>query len=206
MRVPDLLPLALCATATALALPQLLDTSNGITAVAGASSSNATTLGNHYNYWAIHANDGVFDLTRSDRLPLTSPRTIPMLGSRKTAVIEPSRSALVVIDMQNFFLHPALSPVATKGRKAVLPTVQMVRGFRKAGTKVLWTNWGLDDFDLLTIPPAFLSGFASHDHPATTFGTDMGLVPGTNVQAGKKLMRGSWNARPWGELYDLQVE
>ncbi|KAK5139339.1 hypothetical protein LTR04_003660 [Oleoguttula sp. CCFEE 6159] len=64
----------------------------------------------------------------------------------------------------------------------------------------------LDDFDLLTIPPAFLSGFASHDHPATTFGTDMGLVPGTNVQAGKKLMRGSWNARPWGELYDLQVE
>ncbi|KAK5007412.1 hypothetical protein LTR16_005789, partial [Cryomyces antarcticus] len=173
MRVPDLLPLALCATATALALPQLLDTSNGITVVAGASSSNATTLGNHYNYWAIHANDGVFDLTCSDRLPLTSPRTIPMLGSRKTAVIEPSRSAL--------------SPAATKGRKAVLPTV-------------------LDDFDLLTIPPAFLSGFASHDHPATTFGTDMGLVPGTNVQAGKKLMRGSWNARPWGELYDLQVE
>lgn len=29
---------------------------------------------------------------------------------------------------------------------------------------------------------------------------------GTNISAGLKLMRGSWNARPYGPLYDLQVE
>lgn len=34
----------------------------------------------------------------------------------------------------------------------------------------------------------------------------MGIVPGTNISAGAKLMRGSWNARPYGPLYDLQVE
>jgi hypothetical protein len=34
----------------------------------------------------------------------------------------------------------------------------------------------------------------------------MGIVPGTNIAAGPKLMRGSWNAQPWGPLYDLQVE
>jgi hypothetical protein len=34
----------------------------------------------------------------------------------------------------------------------------------------------------------------------------MGIVPGTNISAGAKLMRGSWNARPYGRLYDLQVE
>ena len=34
----------------------------------------------------------------------------------------------------------------------------------------------------------------------------MGIVPGTNISAGLKLMRGSWNARPYGPLYDLQVE
>lgn len=34
----------------------------------------------------------------------------------------------------------------------------------------------------------------------------MGIVPGTNISAGAKLMRGSWNARPYGALYDLQIE
>jgi hypothetical protein len=39
-----------------------------------------------------------------------------------------------------------------------------------------------------------------------TFGSDIGIVPGTNISAGALLMRGSWNARPYGPLYDLQVE
>ena len=72
--------------------------------------------------------------------------------------------------------------------------------------KILWTNWGLDNFDLLTIPPSFLSGFSDDDTAATTFGTEMGIVPGTNISAGRKLWRGSWNAQPWGPLYPLQVE
>jgi hypothetical protein len=38
-----------------------------------------------------------------------------------------------------------------------------------------------------------------------TFGSDMGsLSDGTEV--GDLLMRGSWNARPYGPLYDVQVE
>ena len=83
-----------------------------------------------------------------------------MTGSRKAAVIEPSRSALVIIDMQNFFLHPQLSPKATGGRTAVEPTLKMIDGFRSKGMKILWTNWGLDAHDLLTMPAAFLDQFA----------------------------------------------
>ncbi|KAF7162665.1 hypothetical protein CNMCM6106_009484 [Aspergillus hiratsukae] len=141
-----------------------------------------------------------------DRLPVTSPKTIQCNGKRKEILIEPSRSALVIIDMQNFFLHPALSPKATAGRAIVNTTVDMVHGFRKAGMKVLWTNWGLDNFDLLTIPPANLDGFSSNHSSLTTFGSDMGIVPGTKINAGRKLMRGSWNAQPYGPLYHLQVE
>ncbi|KAL9094480.1 MAG: hypothetical protein Q9165_003330 [Trypethelium subeluteriae] len=189
-----------------LSTGQLIDTSNSITAVVGVNSQNASILGNYYNYWSIQNNNTVFDLTRSDRLPTTSPKTIPMSGSRPTAIIEPSRSALVIIDMQNFFLDPALSPAATAGRAAVTPTVNLIQGFRAAGMKVLWTNWGLDNFDLLTIPPSFLAGFSTDDTAATTFGTDMGLVPGTNISAGRKLWRGSWNAQPYGPLYPLQTE
>lgn len=84
-----------------------------------------------------------------------------MTGSRKTAIIEPSRSALVIIDMQEFFLNPELSPKATGGRTAVQPTLNMIDGFRKAGMKVLWVNWGLDMRDLMTMPPALLSQFST---------------------------------------------
>lgn len=44
---------------------------------------------------------GVWDLTRSDRAAVTSPKLVPMSGSKKTIMIEPSRSALVIIDMQS---------------------------------------------------------------------------------------------------------
>lgn len=78
--------------------------------------------------------------------------------------IEASRSALVIIDMQSisplssgfnfirvaeicemlmlvdFFLDPGLSPKANAGRGVVNATVNMIKGFRKAGMKVLWTN------------------------------------------------------------------
>jgi hypothetical protein len=33
----------------------------------------------------------------------------------------------------------------------------------------------------------------------------MGIVNGTNISHVLKLMQGSWNARPYGPLHDLQV-
>ncbi|PMD54009.1 Isochorismatase hydrolase [Hyaloscypha bicolor E] len=177
------------------------------TSLVGGLDTNSSLLGNYYNYW-IKSTSGIWDLTRSALEPTTSTGvyTIPCHGSRKNITIEASRSALVIIDMQNFFLHPGLSPKADAGRGVVSATVNMITGFRKAGVKVLWTNWGLDNYDLITMPPAFLDGFSNNHSSTTTFGSDMGIVPGTNISAGAKLMRGSWNARPYGPLYDLQVE
>lgn len=37
-----------------------------------------------------------------------------------------------------------------------------------------------------------------------SFGSDMGVVDG--IDAGRKLMRGSWNAQPYGVLNDLKNE
>ena len=128
-----------------------------------------------------------------------------LFRSRKSARIEPSRSALIIIDMQNFFLHPELSPDATAGRAAVEPTLKIIEGFRKIGIKILWVNWGLDGRDLRDMPAAFLAGFSGgSDSPLKTFGSDLGtLTDGT--KPGAMLMRGSWNARPYGPLYDAQV-
>ena len=171
--------------------------------------SNETILGNYYNYWRKYSN-GTFDLTRSDRIAVTSPKVLPMSGSRKEIIIEPSRSALVIIDMQNHFLHPIISPKATKGRAAVTPTVDMIKGFRNHGMKILWTQWGLDNYDLLTIPPSFTSGFSTNgsDRPDESFGSDMGHITtssGDVINLGRKLSRGSWNAQPYGVLNDYMV-
>ena len=219
-KMPSLTPLALSLLA---ALPVCLGQyplSQSQTAVNGLGyTGNITTLGNVYNYWNVTA-DGVYDLTRSNVAPVTNPVEIPMSGSRQRALIEPSRSALVIIDMQNFFLHPALAPKATNGRGVVNATVNMINGFKAAGMKTLWTFWGLDDFDLLTIPPAFKAGFATNGSNLAdeTFGSDMGTISvstsdesepcnGTacrDQEAGALLMRGSWNAQPWGVLNDLK--
>lgn len=196
-----------------LAASQLYDASNSITALAGTLNTTPTsTVGNYYNYWlkkSTASNKTTWDLTRSDRMPVTSPKTIPFLGSRAAATIEPSRSALVIIDMQNFFLHPQLSPKATGGRAAVAPTLNMINAFRANGMKILWTNWGLENFDLVTIPPSFIDGFSNDHTAATSFGSDMGTLTeanGTIVQVGRKLIRGSWNAQPWGALYPALQE
>ncbi|KAK3627370.1 hypothetical protein LTR56_019285 [Elasticomyces elasticus] len=223
---------SICAMQVLLALAtsslaQVYDTYGSITAVAGtANDSDPTILGNYYNYWKLLNNKTTWDLTRSDRLPVSSPKTIPMIGSRKEAIIEPSRSAFMIVDMQNFFLHPQLSPRAINGRKAVQPTLNMIDAFREMGSKILWVcilnitlhaaiaddckvNWGINDFDMVTMPPSFLDGFSSNDQMNTTFCTEMGNLTeanGTVIDMGKKLCRGSWNARPWGPLDPAMVE
>ncbi len=125
---PTLAMQVLLALATT-SLAQVYDTYGSITALAGtANDSDPTILGNYYNYWKLLNNKTTWDLTRSDRLPVTSPKTIPMLGYRSEAIIEPNRTAFMIVDMQNFFLHPKLSPYAVNGRKAVQPTLNMPNG------------------------------------------------------------------------------
>ena len=179
-------------------------------ALAGDGFDNSSTiLGNYYNYWN-KLSSGTFDLTRRDVMPVTSPKTLPFFGSRSEAIIEPNRTALVIIDMQNYFLHPQLSPAAKLGRKAVQPTVNMINGFRKHNMKILWTQWGLTEYDRLTIPPSFISGFTTNgsDIADQSFGSNMGEITdnGTTIQVGRKLMRGSWNAEPYGVLGTMKDE
>lgn len=115
----------------------------------------------------------------------------------------------MIVDMQNFFLHPQLSPAASLGRAAVPPTLAMIDGFRANGMKVVWVNWGLDDADLATMPSSFLEGFSNDSSSDTTFGAEMGNLTesdGSTVDMGRKLWRGAWNSRPWGNLWPAMVE
>jgi hypothetical protein len=151
------------------------------------------TVGNGNNYWTLLAN-GTIDLTRGLSAPVTSPKLITTFGARTSALIEPSRSVLCIIDMQNYFLHPALAPTSVDGRAAVGPTMTLATAFRGVGIPVAWVNWGLTDYDMLNLPPSVKSGGFT--------GQSMGLVAdgNENRDAGPALMKGSWNAAPYGDL------
>ena len=59
--------------------------------------------------WVV-SEDGVYDTTRSARMNVTKPFTITnMIGSRESAIVEPSRSVLIIIDMQSAFPNPMTS-------------------------------------------------------------------------------------------------
>lgn len=55
------------------------------------------------------------------------------------------------------------------------------------------------------MPPNFLSSFTdSSGLPNTTFGSEMGVINGTDY--GKKLMRDQYNSQQYGPLFDLANE
>jgi len=68
---------------------------------------------------------------------------------------------LVIIDMQNFFLSPALGrPSDSKGLLAQQRLLEYaVPAARKAGIRIIWLNWGLTDEDITVMPPGTLRAF-----------------------------------------------
>ncbi|KAF2730663.1 Isochorismatase hydrolase [Polyplosphaeria fusca] len=163
---------------------------------------------------------------------------------------DPSKSALIIIDMQNFFLSPAFGRSEGAGHLAARNLQShVIPAARKAGIKVLWVNWGLTQKEVEEMPPAVsrafgfwavdgeeLEGVGFGDGGERSFGVDKfgekrfqgghallenglggavykGLgsecgtveVGGKIVEAGKLLMRDTWNAAlysPLGELYE----
>ena len=67
----------------------------------------------------------------------------------------------------------------------------------------------MTEYDLLTIPPAFKAGFSGGSNLANeSFGSDMGTIKenGATIDVGRMLMRGSWNAEPYGILGTMKDE
>jgi len=104
------------------------------------------------------------------------------------------QTALVVIDMQNFFLHPDLR-THTTGLACVDPLMRAVPALRNIGAKILWVNWGLTDAELLTIPPALVRGFMKGGRGG--FGAEM------PDKFGRFLMRGAYKSELYGPLQGM---
>ncbi|KAK7960650.1 Isochorismatase hydrolase [Apiospora saccharicola] len=166
-------------------------------------------LGNQYNYWTVLPN-GTVDLTRGETMKISTPKVIPMAknASHPAIVIEPKRTVLCLVDYQNLFLHPSITPQAEAGRAAASgPALDMIKSFRSSGMKVAWVNWGLTKYDLFGSEMGMVEDSPTTSAPSSSSKADKRAGNSTNmVDAGQMLMRDTWNARPWGPLGPMMDE
>ncbi|KAH7322924.1 Isochorismatase-like protein [Stachybotrys elegans] len=166
---------------------------------------NAMIIGGRKNFW-IWSKENGFDITHpSDPdQPLIYPR-ITLATRSEQATLDPAKTALVVTDMQNYFLSPLLDrPPDSLGLKIVdRLTAEVIPACRKAGIRVVWLCWGLEDADLDDMPPSIARGY---DFPLDKnftkprflgrLGQQMGpikLQDGREIEAGRVMMRDQCN-------------
>jgi nicotinamidase-related amidase len=122
----------------------------------GDSNHHHAFIGTEQNFWRYSSKTG-FDLTRSSNRS-SSGTTIQTTS--KPITINPAKSALVIIDMQNYFLSPAFGRKKGAGHAALNQLVQYaVPAARKAGIRIIWLNWGMTDKEIEEMPPAVTRAF-----------------------------------------------
>lgn len=224
------------------------------------SQHTRSVIGNANNFWLHSSRHGCFDLTHPSS-PSAKPVT-PRLNLTTTTTpitIDPNKTALVIIDMQNFFLSEAFGRKKGAGHAACDQLEKhAIPAARKAGVQVIWLNWGLSDEDVDTMPPAVKRAFgfeavpeldgsatATHEESGEVFkettqgfGVDKDGSPrhqggsvllengkdgriykglgsrcgnitmpdGTEIDAGRLLVRDSWNAALYPPLDALYEE
>lgn len=134
-------------------------------------------FGNSLNYWDV--DNGFMDLSRGS----LSSRTIDLEDNRRLR-FNPERSAIVVIDMQNFFGSEQLGR-GSSTRDLVPNLRQLIACGRAAGVRIAWVNWG-NRADLANLPPSVLYAFGKHQH-APGIG---GPLPGN---LGPSLLKDTWS-------------
>jgi nicotinamidase-related amidase len=124
-------------------------------------------IGSASNFW-LHSSQTGFDLTHpSSPSGSEAGLKITIQTTNTPITISPSKSALVIIDMQNFFLSSAFGRKEGAGHSACEQLVQhAIPAARKAGIRIIWLNWGLSEQDIKHLPPAVKRAFGFFAVPA----------------------------------------
>jgi nicotinamidase-related amidase len=129
--------------------------------------------------------------------PPVAARPITVQAGDKLLTLDLARTAMVVIDMQNDFCHPAgwlahIGVDTAPARAPIAPLERLLPTLRSKNVPVVWLNWG-NRPDRLNLSPALL-----HVYNPTGAGTGLGdKLPGSGS---KVLERGSWSAAIVDEL------
>ncbi|KAL5322051.1 hypothetical protein ACEPPN_010019 [Leptodophora sp. 'Broadleaf-Isolate-01'] len=167
-------------------------------------------IGGKENFW-LHSELTGFDLTHPPT-PTSTPvyPRISLNTTTERVAIDPSKTALVVVDLQNYFLSTSLGrPSDAAGLKVVDRLLKhAIPACRKAGIPVVWLNWGLTQQDIEGMPPTIVRGFAADNNFSGRrkiggLGAEVGPVElddGSVVDGGKVLMLGQWNSASYTPL------
>jgi len=178
-----------------------------------------TVVGNARNkFWLFNPETG-FDLTHppSPDGPAVIPH-LKLLTTSTPVTIAPSKTALVIVDMQNYFLSGATGTWARHDQGHVVEDVLLstaIPAARRANIQIIHLVWGISDEELPMLPPIiprlcnFLyeesdeyrpgvvkPGYQKETKLEVDIGDDYGQVKlpnGSTVSAGRKLMRDQWN-------------
>jgi len=141
-----------------------------------------------------------YDLTHPPEptSPANHPR-IPLQATAARVSIDPTKNALMVVNLLNYFLSQGLGcPSDAVGLYVVDKLSQYaIPAYRKAGIQIIWLNWGLTEEDINEMPPNIVNGFTVHnsfdgEREIKSFGSEVGSVrldDGSVVDGGRVLMR-----------------
>ena len=141
-------------------------------------------FGNNLNYWDVDGN--FMDLSRGSE----SRRTIALEENRQLW-FNPQRSAIVVIDMQNFFGSEQLGR-GSSTRDLVPNLTRLIACGRASGLRVAWVNWG-NRPDLANLPPNVLYAFGKHQ-------SSPGIGGPLPHNLGPALLKDTWSTEILDEL------
>ena len=148
------------------------------------------------NQWQVNA--AQCNLVR----PSTAAKPLALKALPQNIIIDLSRTALIVIDMQNDFCHPqgwlaSIGVETAPARQPIKPLQATLPLLRNAAVPVVWLNWG-NRPDRLNLSPSTL-------HVYNNDGQSVGLgcaLPGApcSVQQNHVLQADSWGAAVVDEL------
>ncbi|MGJ3252588.1 MAG: cysteine hydrolase family protein [Elainellaceae cyanobacterium] len=149
------------------------------------------TLGIPPNAWSVDAE--LADITR----PPLAPRPIQVATETKTLRLDLSKSAMIIVDMQNDFCHPDgwlahIGVDVMPARDPIYPLKTLLPELRTANVPIIWLNWG-NRPDLLNIS-------AGLRHVYNPTGDGIGLADPLPKNHAPVLTKGSWAAAVVDEL------
>ncbi len=155
------------------------------------SASNLRPLGTPPNAWWV--NEQVADITRQE----LQPRPATLTTDTKQLRFDLSKTACLVIDMQNDFCHSdgwlaSIGVDVAAARQAIAPLQRLLPRLRQAQVPVVWVNWG-NRPDLLNVS-------ASLRHVYNPSGAGVGLGDPLPTNGATVLTQGSWAAAVVEEL------
>ncbi|KAL9056144.1 MAG: hypothetical protein Q9162_003105 [Coniocarpon cinnabarinum] len=162
---------------------------------------NDTILFGGDDVWLYDKTTRRFDLSRESMRKLTIPAD-EAVRDHRGCVIDPDKTVLLVVDMQNFFIHPDCCP-HPEGLKAVQPTLKVIERCREFGIQVTWLNWGIDEWNLRRMPPAVHRAFSRARAQATGHGWTTNLGSELPNGQGRCLWKGAWNTELYPPLQEV---